>query len=47
MVFRVGDGVLCVGRCNEIGGNDLGTLMDELVEGVLAVCARRAPDDWL
>src|ERR1035441_2936604 len=29
----------------EIGGNPLGALVDELVKGVLAVRARLAPDD--
>ena len=34
-------------RGKEIGGDELGALVHELVEGVLAVCARSTPNDRL
>ena len=34
-----------VGHRNEVRGDELGALVDELVEGVLAVGARLAPED--
>ena len=37
--------ILGVDRCDEIAGNDPGTLVDQLVEGVLSVCPGLAPDD--
>lgn len=47
MVLRVRDGV--VRRCggDEVCGNELGALVHELVEGVLAICAGGTPDDGL
>jgi hypothetical protein len=47
VVFASGDGVVRVGRCQEIGGDELGALVQELVEGVLAISAGCAPDYWL
>ena len=41
----IADRVLALGRGQEIAGNQLGPLMDELVEGMLAVGARLSPDD--
>lgn len=45
--FRVvvTDRVVADGRCQEITGDQLGALVDQLVEGVLAVGARLTPDD--
>src|SRR5271155_1270054 len=33
-------------ECNEVAGDEPGPLMDQLVEGVLAVGSRLAPIDW-
>ena len=41
----VGDGVVGLGRQNEVGGDELGALVDELEEGVLGVGARLAKQD--
>ena len=41
----VADGVVADGRGNKIAGDQLGALVDELVESVLPVGARLAPDD--
>jgi hypothetical protein len=37
--------VVRVHRCNEITGDDLCALMNQLIEGVLAIGAGLAPDD--
>ena len=47
VVLRVGDGVERRRGCQEVGRDDLGALMHELIERVLAVSARCAPDDGL
>ncbi len=39
------DGVVADGWCQEVTGDHLGALVDQLVEGVLAVGARLTPDD--
>jgi hypothetical protein len=44
VMMRVGVGRRCGDE--EVDGNDLRPLMDELEEGMLAVGARFAPDDW-
>lgn len=41
----VTDRVVADGRRQEVAGDQLGALMDQLVEGVLAVGARLTPDD--
>ena len=46
-MLRVVDRVMRRGWGDKVGRDELGSLMDELVEGVLAVGARRAPDYWL
>jgi hypothetical protein len=38
-------GVVTFGAHHEFAGNGPGALVDELIEGVLAVRARLAPDD--
>lgn len=43
-MFGVRDGVVSCGGGEEVRGDDFGTLVDELVEGVLAVCSRCTPD---
>ena len=47
VVLRVMDRVVRRRRRDEICGDDLRALVHELVEGVLPVRARGAPDDWL
>ena len=47
MVLRLLDGIVCRRWSDEVGGNELGTLVDELVERVLAICAGGTPDDRL
>lgn len=47
MVKGVTDRVESSGRGDEIGGNKLGSLMNELVERVLTVGSSSAPDDRL
>jgi hypothetical protein len=47
VVLRARDRVVGRCRCEEVGGDELCALVDELVEGVLAVGAGGAPDDWL
>ena len=47
VVERVADRVVRRRRRNEVGGDNLRALMHELVERVLAVRARCAPDDRL
>ena len=46
-MLRVIDGVMRRGWGDKVGRDELGSLMDELVEGVLAVGTRCAPDDRL
>lgn len=46
-VMVCGQGVERGGWCEEIGGNELGALMQKLVEGMLAVRACCTPDDGL
>jgi hypothetical protein len=41
----VADLVVAVGRGDEVARNHLGALVDQLVEGVLAVRARFTPED--
>lgn len=43
-MFGVRDGVVGCGGGEEVRGDDFGTLVNELVEGVLAVCSRCTPD---
>jgi len=45
VMLGVGNGVVCGGRRQEVGGDELGSLVQELIEGVLAVGAGCAPDD--
>lgn len=47
MVFGIRDWVVSVSGCKEVRGNDFCALVDELVEGVLAVRARSTPDNRL
>lgn len=47
VVLRVANGVVSGSGGEEVGGDELGALVHELVEGVLAVGASRAPDDRL
>ena len=47
VVLRVGDGVVRGCGGDEIGRNQLGSLVDELVERVLTVGTSRTPDDRL
>lgn len=47
VVFTVCDGVVGVSGCKEIRGDEFSALVDELVERVLSVCARCAPDNRL
>ena len=47
MVFGVFDGVEGCGGGEKVGGDELRSLVDELVEGVLAVGACCSPDDRL
>ena len=47
VVLRVMDRVVRRRRRDEICGDDLRSLVHKLVEGVLPVRARGAPDDWL
>jgi hypothetical protein len=46
-VFRVSDGVMRRRGRDEVGGDELGSLVDELVEGVLPVGPGGTPDDRL
>ena len=41
------DGVVGSRRRDKVSWNDLRPLVQKLIEGVLAVCSRRAPDDRL
>mmetsp|Transcript_40401 Transcript_40401/g.72796 ORF Transcript_40401/g.72796 Transcript_40401/m.72796 type:complete len:592 (+) Transcript_40401:163-1938(+) len=41
----LGDIVVCFDGCEEIAGNDLRSLVDELVEGMLSVRSGLSPDD--
>ena len=36
----------CLGRSEEIAGDELGALVDELIEGVLPIGAGFSPDNW-
>lgn len=45
LVEVVGDGVVRLGSQNEVGGDQLGALVDKLEEGVLSVGARLAKQD--
>ena len=45
LLVMVTDLVVAVGRSDEVARNHLGALVDQLVEGVLAVGARFAPED--
>ena len=45
LLVMVADLVVAVGRGDEVARNHLGALVDELVEGVLAVRTRFAPED--
>ena len=36
----------CLGRSEEIAGDELGALVDELIEGVLPIGAGLSPDNW-
>ena len=47
MVKGVADRVKGSGRGDEIGGDQLGPLVNELVEGVLAISSSSTPDDRL
>jgi len=47
VVFGVFDGVEGCGGGEKVGGDELRSLVDELVEGVLAVGACCSPDDRL
>lgn len=47
MVFWVGDRVVCCRRSDEISRNDFRALVHELVERMLSVGTRGAPDDGL
>lgn len=47
MVLRVRNRVMRRGRGYEVRWNEFGALMYELIEGVLAIGASCAPDDWL
>ena len=47
VVLGVGDGVLRGSGRDEVCGDELGPLVDELVEGVLSVGPSRTPDDRL
>jgi len=38
-------GVMAYGGCNEVAGYKLRSLVDQLVEGMLPVRSRLAPDD--
>lgn len=40
-------GIMGRGWCNEIGRNELGALVDKLIEGMLAICPSRTPNDRL
>lgn len=46
-MFAVVDGVVGCGWCEEIGWNDFCALVDELIEGVLAVGSSCSPEDGL
>ena len=39
------DGIVADRRCQKVGRNQLGPLVNQLVESMLTVCARLAPDD--
>lgn len=45
VVFAAADRVLRLGGCDEVAGDEAGALVDELVEGMLAVGPRFAPDN--
>jgi len=45
VVFATGNGIVRLGGGNEVAGDQAGALVDELVEGVLAVGAWLAPHD--
>lgn len=45
LVKVVGDGVVRLGSQNEVGGDQLGSLVDKLEEGVLSVGARLTKED--
>lgn len=47
MVLAAGDRVERLNRGEEVAGDELGALVDQLVEGVLAVRAGLSPDDGL
>jgi len=47
MMFRMIDRVVRGGWGDKVGRDDLGTLVHELVERMLAVRTRCAPDNWL
>ena len=47
MVLRLLDRVVCRRWRDEVGGNELGTLVDELVERVLSIRAGGTPDNRL
>lgn len=47
VVKRFVDGILRRRRGDEVCGDEFRSLMNELIEGVLAVGTSRSPDDWL
>ena len=47
MVLAAADRVVGLDRCEEVSWDEFGALVDELVEGVLAVGACCTPDDGL
>lgn len=47
MVFRAGDGVVRGGRGDKISRDNFSALVDELVEGVLAIGTCCTPNDGL
>lgn len=47
MVLRMVDGVVGRGGSNEVRGDEFRSLVDKLVEGMLAIGPRSTPDDGL
>ena len=47
VMFRVFNRIVCSSRSNKIGRDEFGTLMNELVEGVLTIRTSCSPDDRL
>lgn len=46
-MFRVVDGIMCGSGSNKVGRDEFRALMDELVEGMLAVRSGCSPNDRL